>query len=545
MAIVPIFDPDRGFRIWSEHELYTGPEGRGRHVANKDDGVWSWTKGMLRVVEVNATTYVPTLKTWKTMKDNNILDDEDVLLGVTGANASESHKCYIDTTVIPHTLKIDGRLHLYGSTHKSVRVFYGSYYDNASKIVSAVYNASGNYVSDAIPLELVKSEGKDNLAIKAPVSAHCTQKLNDGEVLTAVVYDNDGTPRTMTRLLVQNTAFIPGPENVTRQVTNVHLESSFLDPSNPSVLNVPLGMPISSVPMVGVVSYSDGSRRKVSINGTTMALHGMDNYISTVQGETNQLTLTYHLGADESTNIAHSGTTRHLSKPYRLVTAPAVGVYAIKLFVFPEWSNKLGGYQLRAWLCNMDRGGIWDVTKYIKIPAGEKSFLPTTYNVRQNLVISLQLKEVNASWKEYLHIQTVGITLLSSPTKDGNDWKIHSDDGGLPNYGVDTFILAKQIASEYEFDIAVAETVTDLWLSKVYHRTRPLFDSKVESGYLAPTHYRLLYRDLDITRPVEKFLTKERSLTRPVPGELVVIQWIRKTPTNDLYLGVSAIEIVL
>ena len=545
MAIVPIFDPDRGFRIWAENEIYTGPEGTGRHVVNKDDGVWSWTKGMLRVVEVNATTYVPTLKTWKTLKDNNILDDEDILLGTTGANASESHKCYIDTSVIPHTLKIDGRLHLYGSTHKSVRVFYGSYYESSSKVVSAVYNASGNYVSDAIPLELVKSEGVDNIAIKAPVSAHCTQKLNDGEVLTAVVYDDDGTPRTVTRLLVQNTAFIPGPENVSRQVTSIHLESDFIDRSNPRLLKIPLGMPVSSIPMVGVVSYSDGTRRKLSINGTKMALHGIDNYVSTVQGEISQLTLTYRLSSDESTNLAHSAVTRHLSEAYTLTTAPASGNYSMKLFVYPEWDIELRGYKLRAWLCNMDRKDVWDVSDKIKIPAGAKPLLPNEYNVRQKLLITLQLKDVDSSWKDYLHIQTVDITLSSTPTGDGNDWRVHYDDGGLPNYGVDTLITAKQVASEYVFDIGVSETTVDQWLAKVYRRTRPLINLEVESKYLEPTHYRLKYRNIDVVRPVSEFLTKERSTTRPVPGELVEIQWIRKTPTNDLYLSVSAVEIVI
>ena len=53
--IVPVHDPDRGFRVWNRDEVY-GQSEKGRYVPNLDDAVWDWDTGLWRVIEVDITT---------------------------------------------------------------------------------------------------------------------------------------------------------------------------------------------------------------------------------------------------------------------------------------------------------------------------------------------------------------------------------------------------------------------------------------------------------------------------------------------------------
>src|SRR5690606_38246651 len=120
---------------------------------------------------------------------------------------------------------------------------------------------------------------------KTPKVGHTVEELDDGELVTAVVYDDVGNAVSITRLLVKKTAFVRTVDESKRFVTGIHIESPFLSKSDPRVLEYPINMPIQALSLVGVVTYSDGGVKRMPIDGTKFSLYGLNNYIATILGQ--------------------------------------------------------------------------------------------------------------------------------------------------------------------------------------------------------------------------------------------------------------------
>ena len=120
---------------------------------------------------------------------------------------------------------------------------------------------SGNYLTDTIPLEVVAINSHDNYAIKSIPPFKTTFNLEDGEIVTAVFYSDDGGVVSKRQLLVENTAFIRSQNASMRYISHINLECSFLSDPNSNVINYPVNLPVNSINMMGVVNYSDGSRK--------------------------------------------------------------------------------------------------------------------------------------------------------------------------------------------------------------------------------------------------------------------------------------------
>lgn len=61
-TLVPIADPNRGFKVWHIDEIYAGENGPGRYVPNERDLVISYIDGWLRVINVDYTTGLSELQ---------------------------------------------------------------------------------------------------------------------------------------------------------------------------------------------------------------------------------------------------------------------------------------------------------------------------------------------------------------------------------------------------------------------------------------------------------------------------------------------------
>ena len=57
----PIIVLDRGFSVWAEKDIWTGPDGEGQVCPNVDDLVWSWVHGPMRCINLNVDTGISCL----------------------------------------------------------------------------------------------------------------------------------------------------------------------------------------------------------------------------------------------------------------------------------------------------------------------------------------------------------------------------------------------------------------------------------------------------------------------------------------------------
>ena len=542
--IVPIYEPDRGWRSWHIKEIYKGPDSEGRFVPNVDDMVFDWDSGFYRVMGVDLSTGLSRLEPWEKPTSDTGVSDENVLLGVDIAACGESYRVYLDDSVTPHTLAVDSRLRIYGTTAASIKIFQGTEIGNNGNVVSAMYDQQGTFLGENIPLELVAMPDQQNIAIKSPVVGYTLKKLQDGEVATAVVYDDAGYVISYSKLLVKNTAFIRTTEANRKYVTGIHMESAFLSDEDNRVLKFPTNLPAGDVPITGVVSYSDGSVERHPANGGRFNLYGLDHFISTIVGQKVPLVLSYRLGADEFCYGASPGSSMHVSEKYWGTTTEFESAYSVKLYAFPKWVDDVRGYTLEFYLYTLDRSQVWLVTPHVSVTGTSPSFRPFDYGLKQKLTFAVDMSKVDPRYPPYRHVQTMEITLMSPGTDNNTNWVIGFTPNQNPPFG-------QGLSADIEFVNVNNSKLTldngfhskEEWLRHLFYATEPLRNYNTEISAPPPNIFVVKMNGRDYEYSIDdwdKTLTVVNDLNQ---GDNLIIEFIHRIYENDLQLGIAALPV--
>ncbi len=539
---VLIRDPNRSFSTWNIKDIYNGTANTGYYVPNVDDLVIDWDEGWFRVIAVDLTTGLSTLDKWTPPREAEGISTEDILLGSGPGVVAESYRAYLDTSVMPHTLACDSRLHLYGTQAGYIKIFKGVNIGVDGDVISAYYDQSGNFLGENIPLELVAMPSQNNLAIKSPMVGYTLREFDDGEVVTAVVYSDDGQTLSTAKLLIKNTAFIRTTDASMKYIQSIDLESPFISASNPRLIQYPINMPVASLNLFGVVTYSDGSKIRLPVDGTKFSVFGLDNYIASIQGQELPVALVYNLSENEYNYMANPSGPRTISKEYKATTLEADGAYSIKLFTYPVWIDELHGYRLETWMYNLDRQRVYNVTNYVQAAQGSRAFDPVTYGSVQRISLAVDMNRVDSAYARYRHAQTFEIALLTEGTEQLVDnWTVGFSPNQDPPYGREMEAKAKMVNQNlWQLRIDNLETMFDRWLDKTYYATQPLFDPEAENRAPAPNYFAIVFDTYRVEFPISQW-DKILQLTRmPDEGRPIFIQWIKRSDTNDLQLGISA-----
>lgn len=548
VAIVPISDPNRGHRRWLKSEIYTGPNGTGRYVPNEEDEAWDWVTGLWRVVTVNRTTGLSQLVQYIPPNTGESVSEEDILLGVGPGYQSESYRVYLDTSVIPHVLAIDSRLRVYGTTVSAVKVFWGTDISDESKVISAMYDQGGTLLGENIPLELVQMPNNPqsgvpsaiNYAVKTPMVGYTSQKLPDNEPVTVVMYDDVGNVTSIAKLLIMNTAFIRTTDASKKFITSIHLDSPFLSEGDDSLLKFAINMPVDALNARGVVTYSDGSKKIMPVDGTKFNLYGLQNFIATIVGQKIELVLSYKLSADEYVYGASASLQKHLSIPYWATTTRLDGAYSVKLFCFPQWVDDITGFKLRWFLFNLNRSEFHEVTSLVTFGVNSLPFDPISYGPIQRVTVGINMNDLDSSYSNWRHSQTIGIALLAPGNEISNGWNIEYSPGQAELYGkglraISTFVNVNNWKLKIDCGLELQST----WLQKVFYNAEPLVNTQSENRAPEPNHFVLMIGTKEYTYPIDRWNTELLVTSVPANGEPLFIRFIRRLPENDLQLGIG------
>lgn len=551
-VIVPIVDPDRGWRQWYIDEIFDG-EGEGRYVPNKGDAVWSWEEGTFRVVDVDYTTGHSTLQKYEPPKDPEIIDNTDILLGGGPGFISESYRVYVDKSVTPHTVAIDGRCRIYDSAATHFKLFKGTDISVNGKVISRLYDQNGTYLGENIPLEAVTGPVADEVGfdpeaervenVLVPKVGYTVEDLDDGDPVVMVTYGAEGNAISIGQLLVKNTAFVRQAHANQRYITGIALESPFISDADPKTLEYPINAPISSLAMMGVVSYSDGGTKRIPIDGTKFILHGLDTYVATILGQKIPLVLTYKLSAGEAAYGAQSGEQTHISENYHAKTVEVDGAYTVKLFAYPYWIDGNNGYRMEYFLYNLDREQVYYATPYVRLASNSPTYNPTLYGQVQNLTLAVNLNEVDPQFSSYRHVQTIGVTLLEEGDIDAANWEIQYTPNLDPVFG------GAGMAAYYEFvnteyyrlDIGLEAGSKEDWLSKIYEPTQPLYNPRAEAEAPRPTHFKLYFNNRRIEYNIDQWNAALEVPNDLDEGETLFIEFIKRTAQTDLQLAIAGL----
>ncbi|MNL05847.1 hypothetical protein D3C87_1264620 [compost metagenome] len=455
---------------------------------------------------------------------------------------------YLDTSVTPHVLAIDSRLRVYGTTVASVKIFWGTDISDESKVISAMYDHGGTLLGENIPLELVQIPNNPdssvpsaiNYAVKSPMVGYTLQKLPDNEVVTAVLYDDVGNVTSISKLLVMNTAFIRTTDASKRYITSIHLESPFLSEGDDSLLKFAINMPIDALNARGVVTYSDGSRKIMPVDGTKFNLYGLQNFIATIVGQKVELALSYKLSAEEYVYGASVNVTKHMSVPYWATTTRMDGAYSVKLFCFPEWIDATMGYKLRWFLFNLNRSDFLEVTDKVTFALNSNPFDPTSYGPIQRINVGINMSDIDSNYTNWRHAQTIGVALLAPGNTDTNGWNIEYFPGQTELYGKGLRARAKFInVNNWLLKIDSGYLLKELWIKDVFYNAQPLVNTQSETQAPEPNYFMLMINDKEFAYPIDRWNTELQVPEVPKDGKPVFIRFVKRLQEGDLQLGMG------
>ncbi len=538
-GIVPIYDPNRRWTIWSRDEIFEGGIGQGKYIPNLKDYVVEPDTYTTYIVEfLDQVTLLPTLREIKPASLDFSFSQSDVLFGVGPGTQADTYRIYIDNSVTPHILSVDTRLKIAGSLSNYAKIFKGTDTSTQGIVISKVYDNNNNFISENIPLELVAIDSHINYSIKIISVAHTDIDMLDGELVTAVIYNDQGNVVSKRQLLVENTAFIRDINTAQKFITQISLDSAFISPSIDNTLEFPLNIPVNALNMIGVVQYSDGTTLRLPVDGTKFSIYGLDQYISSIVGQKVDLVLNYSLSTNETAVGAISNDGNHITENYSLVTTNPNNSYAVKLFGYPIWINNNIGYEIKWFLLNLDRNVWYDVTSNVTFSSNTGPFNPLLYGFVQNKTVQVNLAEVNGTFDVFIHVQNVSIVLNHAPQPDISQipWTISNEvtANALP-YG--DGIYAKKI-SPTSVNISAGITTSQEWLDKTYLRSKPLVDPRIETAPLDPTHFILMVRGVETEFPISEWnqdLTISADLNQ---FESVYVRFIKKVGLAQLELSV-------
>lgn len=549
MSDLPVIaNPERkGPMTWFRSQLWTGVASTTAiYMPNKGDFVIDLEQGFFVVDTADHSTLTYTLKPWSPLSNPDEDPTDDNLVGTGPGYVSERYRGFLNTSVTPHTLVPDSVLYWKGSMVDHYRVFLGTDVNpNTGTIISTYFDPSGNFLGDAIPVESAEiptDDGQGLYTVKVPLRGYCNRTLNNGELITLVAYNEDDEEVSLATLVVYVSGAVPVVGDSRRYISGITLDTAWASSSDPNVIEFPVNATVESIPMTGVVHYSNGERQRFALGGNRFAVYGLDNFIATVPGSSFKLGLVYTLANDEIAYQQLPTVNNKITAEYIARTMVADGAYSVKLFGYPSWVSGAVGYRMEYWLYNLDRQQFYNVTPYIEAASNSQPFNPTLYGSLQTITVAIDLNRVDGVFRPYRHVQTFQIALLTRGDSNDANWSVAFTPDQDTSYGVDLFADLELVSlNNWRLRLGNGFQSKEIWLQNMYQRAEPLYNPEIEGTYPEPTHFRVRFANNTYEFSVDQWddvlgVNNDRD-----NGALVYIQWIRRTADTDLQLAMTAL----
>jgi hypothetical protein len=559
-GVVPVENPDGLWWNWALQQLFMGANTPGaqvpggavpRYVGKVNDYVTNYdTDERWKITALDPTTLAPTLSQITAVITPPDIDTTDLLFGVGPGTDADTYRCYIDQSVIPFKLVVDQRLSVNSVLTKYAKIFQGSQLNGTAQVVSAFYDASGNFLGDSVPLELVAMPNGQNYAVKTVQPCYTKVPLANNDKVTVVFYGDDGGVVSTRQLLVMNTAFIRSSDASLKYVVGISLESPFLSASNPNLIQYPINVPIAGWNLFGVVHYSDGSRLRLPVDGTRFSVMGLKNFVATIVSQQIPFTLQYVFAPGEVFYDAQTGSPtgdKFKNQGYTAIVGDADGSYTVKLFCVPHWDTTTNQYFLDWYLYDLDRDLSVLVTPYVTFQS-QRGFdgTSTSFGVNQQIQVAIDLSQVNGQYKKYIFTQTIGLVLYRAATDHtGDPWAIYYDPNQAPPYGVGLVAKVNFVNQNLKYvDVSQAAPDQATWLNKILPAARPLYDASSEAAYPAPNMFAFVQSDgTEVDFPISQW-NAQNAVSGSVPDAATLyLKFFLRTPENDLQIAMCPMTI--
>lgn len=532
-----IYDQEAPWRIWSLENIYMGTSGLNKFVPKVGDHVWNLTTNeKFRVAEL--INYIPR---FEPIEAANNEGSASLSAGV-GANP-DTYRAHLDTTVVPHVMRVDGRLTVAGAELSYARIYRGTDTSSTGRVISRRYDGNGEFIDDKVPLELATLNDNNNISLKYVPSFAVGEDIPEGASVTVVIYEEQGHVAHRRTLFVNHGSFTPGIEASREYITHVSLKSAFLSKTVENQIEVPQNVTLDAINVTGVVHYQSGKTVELPIDGDRMRILGMESFIATQPGDDVPLVLSYKLSPGEQSEFV-SNDGKHVNSTYKLLVTEHVGALSVKLAGFPRWRNDTQEYQMRWFLTDLDRSTAMDVTAYVLYNQSSDIFDPVGYGKAQNLSVRLNLKDASQALISYNHTTTETVQLLAAGTTQGTNWKIAFTPNQDPMFGQGLGAQCVMVNQNvWRVNVRSGFNSFADWLQAFFYNTKPLFNNRNETKAPEPTHMKVFTATGSTILDISAW-NSEFSVGVNLAGQTnLQIEWIKRMGAVDLRLGVTCVPL--
>jgi hypothetical protein len=552
---VPVLNTSQDGRrkIWFIDELYFG-EATDSELwrPNVGDAVLDMDVGMYRVIAVD-NNGIPSLELINRFSYSSDFNQESTSLitSISQYNSNIKNRIYQYKDSFPYTLTVDGHYLCYGS-EPSYAVFYqGTDTSNPAKIISEVYNSSGSLAGNEVPMESVVVNIK---TVKWPVTFNTSKELEDGEVVTCVIFKANGGIHLIESFRIINNNTLRPSSLTTKSIVGIHLKSEMLDTNDKTLILNNVGVPIDTQLFTAVLEYDDSTLVPIAIDGTKTTLVGLANYDSSIVGNPTKLTLSYKPSPSEP-YINGSGTINSpiITSSYRLANIATSSSYNLKVFVTSTWNATTSKFSFKYYVINMEGDLFVDVTDRVTTSwmSNGATASKDTLNLEMIILVSLNMGDVApTAYPNYIHTQNI-IIRNGNPTSESYATLL-SYNQKSSTYGDNIRGVIRETAKT--LDVSLATTTHGLtagdkesWLNLMYVSLEPQYDNQVLTAPPTPTSFEVLYngQTSGYISVNDWFSPIDMSMFTILPTTLnsVEIVWHRETAGGDTILAISPLYI--
>ena len=561
-GVTPVYDPNSRWSVWAYQEIWFGKTGKNKYVPKVNDYVVDYETNIWYIVVSLNTELVPTLRELKETSHRELTDIDGILTSKR-RTSPDSFRIYLDTSVNPHKLTVDSRFTVGGTFNTYAQIFRGNKIDNSGEVISTIYDEYGELLSTKINLELVNQSGFTNHCAKCVPPCYTTVNMPDDEIVTVVIYNDEGGVTSIQEFYVYNTAVIRQTDTSKKYIKDISIDSIYLSETDAYLLNIPLNTTIRGLNLFGVVHYSDGSTRRLPVDGSKFKILGMRENVATILGNESTFVLSYALDKNESAvglSIVQPGSNPtvsnvnfnnyYITRSFKTKVVEQDGMYVVKLYGYPVWVDESTGYRMEWFMMNLERSLYKKVTPYVKYNRSNPMLPPfngNLYGPKQRLSVSLDLKDAGITNKQYIHTQILDVILERKGTdQTGYHWSIGFDQTQDKFYGIDNWAKVKIIETDKKIiDIRQNENKLDDWLERMWLRTKPLYDPNREAGAPKPDMFKIVVDGYETEYRISEWKNNLEIANNLNEKSNVYIVFFKRMDDTDLFVGVSGLPVFI
>lgn len=550
-GVTAIYDPNASWKMWNINEVWEGgvitTDRKHRYVPKVKDYVIDPDMFIVYIVDsLDPSTLIPTLRQIRPNGMSFSFTESDVLFGIGSGVQDGTFIAYLDKSVTPFKLNPERRTQVAGSDVSYAKIFKQTEIGSDGDVISRMYDNSGRFISENIPMELAAFDERKNISYKVPQTCYTMHDLEDNEIVTIVFYSDTGSVVSRRQLKIMNTAFIRDVNLSKKYVSHVALSTPFMSSTDDAIVNFPLGVTVDSANFEGIVYYTDGTTTKLPIDGTKFTLIGLDQFISSIPAQPVDLVLKYALSADEVAAGPLTLDGKSVTADYQIQTVDMNNSYKVKLFGYPVWGGTTVGYTMKWFLMNLDRNIFYDVTSKVKFAENTGTFDPLKYGYLQRKSVLLNLRDVSSSFKPFIHTQLVDINLIRAPSGRLTPWTVVTEVAANRSaFGAGLYAVKN---ANTTLNLTSGMTNYTDWLKAVFYntypiRTYPTLDTIDDQNIPVPTHIELFQGANKKVISVNEWNTNIWMTSEVAVGSTLFLKFIRRVGSTDILLSVSAMLI--